>query len=76
MSQKSVQNIPKPVIRQPGKELQDKRNPWKVMVFFLPAAGSRPTGPPNGKNWLDLLLLILKVAAAGVALWKAVAMVS
>lgn len=50
------------------------RPPWKVIILFLPG-GSKLPGPPDGKNWLDVLLLLLKVAAAGVALWKAVAAV-
>lgn len=47
---------------------------WKVFIFFLPGSGGSPQPPklPGGKHWLELLLLLLKVAAALYALVKAV----
>ncbi|MEM9836852.1 MAG: hypothetical protein AAF828_10140 [Bacteroidota bacterium] len=45
---------------------------WKVFVFFLPGSGKKPPKPPNGKTWLEIILLVVKVAAAIFALVKTI----
>lgn len=72
VSQSLKPSVPPPVVEQDQPQSTAKPPVWKVLIFFVPSpAGGLPPSP-NGKGWLELLLLVVKVLAAVAALWKAV----
>lgn len=69
--------VKEPKKRQTGSP-GNSVNTWKVFVFFLPGKSGAPKPPklPNGKHWLELLLMLLKIAGAVWALVKAAGVLS
>jgi len=63
--------------RRPATEQPAQNGKWKIFIFLLPG-GHQPGPPrkPNGKHWLEIALMLLKVLAAVFALIKAVGILS